>query len=106
MPKISFIEHNGTVHTVDAQVGQSLMQAAIDNLIPGILGDCGGYANCATCHCYVATPWDEQLLGPDATEEGMLACAIDPKPNSRLSCQIIMTEELGGLTVELPASQL
>lgn len=105
MPNITFIEHNGAQHAVDAKSGQTLMQAAMDNLVPGILADCGGYCNCATCHCFVDPAWVAALPSPDQPEQDMLACAIDPQSNSRLSCQIVLTDAMDGLVVRLPASQ-
>lgn len=105
MPKVTFIEHNGAQHTVDAKSGQTLMQAAMENLVPGILADCGGYCNCATCHCFVDQAWIAALPSPGQPEQDMLACAIDPQDNSRLSCQIVLTDAMDGLVVRLPASQ-
>jgi len=106
MPNIIFIEHDGTVHNVDALEGQSVMRAAIENSVPGILADCGGYANCATCHCYVVEPWLGKLPKVEPGEEAMLSCAIEPRENSRLSCQVVITSDMDGLTVQLPASQI
>ncbi len=105
MPKILFIEANGREHAVEAQAGQSLMQAAIDNMVPGILADCGGYGNCATCHCFIDPAWAGTLPVPEPLEQDMLACAIDPQDNSRLSCQVRLTDALDGMVVRLPVSQ-
>jgi 2Fe-2S ferredoxin len=105
MPRITFIEHDNTEHTVEAQAGQSLMQAAIDNSVPGILADCGGYCNCATCHCYVDDVWAAKIAPAQQAELDMLGGAIDAQSNSRLGCQIELTSELDGLVVRLPVSQ-
>lgn len=105
MPKILFIEASGQEHTVDAKSGQSLMQAAVDNMVPGILADCGGYGNCATCHCYIDPAWTAALPTPEPLEKDMLDCAIDPQDNSRLSCQVLLTDALDGMMVRLPRSQ-
>ncbi len=105
MPRITFIEANGKEHVVEAKAGQSVMQAAMDNLVPGILAECGGYANCATCHVYVAEPWLPKLPTADGTEQAMLDCAYHLQPNSRLSCQLKVTPALDGLVVRLPVSQ-
>jgi len=103
---ITFIEENGTEHHIDAPSGTSVMQAAVDNMVPGILADCGGACACATCHCYIEGEWYEKAGEPDGVEKPMLEFAIDPKETSRLSCQITVSEELEGLVIHLPASQL
>lgn len=96
----------GTERTVQAQPGQSLMQAAIAANAPGIEGDCGGLLTCATCHVYVREPWLQQLPPMVADEDNMLDfAAAERRANSRLSCQIALTPELNGLVVDLPASQ-
>ncbi|MBL6752300.1 MAG: (2Fe-2S)-binding protein [Nevskia sp.] len=105
MPKIIFIEHNGARHEVEAQTGQSVMQAAVGNLVPGIVGDCGGCCTCATCHGYVDDAWREAVGEPGEDERMMLEGALNVQPNSRLTCQIAVSEALDGLTVRLPASQ-
>jgi len=106
MPAIKFIESNGTEHTVQAQVGQSVMQAAVDNRMPGILGDCGGSCSCATCHAYVEEEWIPHMPAPESYEQEMLTCALDVRPESRLTCQIHVTPELDGLVIRLPETQL
>ncbi|MET0402145.1 MAG: 2Fe-2S iron-sulfur cluster-binding protein [Cystobacter sp.] len=105
MAKVTFIEAAGTAHEVEAQDGQSVMQTALNNLVPGIIGECGGFASCATCHGYVDEAWLPKLPPPDAAEEGMIACAFHVKPNSRLTCQLKVTPALDGLVVRLPVSQ-
>ena len=105
MPKVTFVEHNGTEHAVDAQAGQSLMNAAIDNLVPGIDADCGGECSCATCHVMVNEEWMAKVGQPGETEESMLDLNPERVSNSRLSCQIPITDELDGLVVQLPEFQ-
>jgi 2Fe-2S ferredoxin len=105
MPKILFIEHNGTEHLIDAEVGKSVMQTAVDNMVPGIVGDCGGSCSCATCHGYVDLNWVDKVPARSEIEEMTLEGALDVKPNSRLTCQITVNEALDGLTLRLPASQ-
>ncbi len=105
MPKIKFIEANGTEHVVEAKEGQSLMQAAVSNLVPGIVAECGGFANCATCHAYIDEAWLSKLPPPEQNEKDMIDCAFHIQPNSRLSCQIDVTPALDGLVVRLPISQ-
>lgn len=91
---------------LQAPAGQSLMQAAMKAGVDGIAADCGGLLTCATCHVYVSEPWASQLPPADADETGMLEFVAAPRqPGSRLSCQILMTEALDGLTVQLPARQ-
>jgi len=105
MPIITFIEFNGTEHVVDAEAGRSLMQAAVDNGVPGIVADCGGCCSCGTCHCYVENAQAHAIPAAEHAEQSMLEGLLEPGPNSRLACQITVTAEMGGLTVRLPASQ-
>lgn len=105
MPTITYIEHDGTRYRVELDPGTTVMQGAIDHGVNGIVADCGGACACATCHCYVDPAWLEQLAEPGAIEMQMLECAVDPQDNSRLSCQIDVTDALDGLVVRLPASQ-
>jgi 2Fe-2S ferredoxin len=105
MPKITYIEHDGTVHDVDAAVGTTVMNAALDNLVPGIDADCGGECSCATCHVMVAEDWMPKVGQPNEAEESMLDLNPERQPNSRLSCQIPVTDELDGLVVQLPEFQ-
>jgi len=105
MPKITYIEHNGTEHVVDAEIGQTVMEAAIKNNIPGIEAECGGACACATCHVYVEEAWRKTSGEPDEMEEDMLDFAFDVRDSSRLSCQIKVTEELDGLVVRVPEKQ-
>ena len=105
MPKITYIEHNGKKHTVDVANGLSIMEGAIQNNIPGIDADCGGAMACATCHVYVKEEWFNNLPQKEQGEEDMLDMAFEPKKNSRLSCQILVSKELDGIVVDLPEKQ-
>ena len=105
MAKIKYIEFNGEEHTIDVQNGLTVMEGAIKNKVPGIDADCGGACACATCHVYVSQDWIEKLNPKEDTEEDMLDFAFDVKENSRLSCQISVTDELDGLIVNLPEKQ-
>jgi 2Fe-2S ferredoxin len=105
MPKITYIEHNGKSHTIDVKSGQSVMEGAVKHNIPGIDADCGGACACATCHVYVDEAWVEKTGKPSAMEESMLDFAQEQQPNSRLSCQIIVKDNLDGLIVRMPESQ-
>ena len=105
MAKITYIEHNGTNHTVDVQNGLTVMEGAVQNDIPGIDADCGGGMACATCHVYVQDDWYNKLSAKEDGEEDMLDMAFEPKKNSRLSCQLIVSDELDGLVVNIPTRQ-
>ena len=105
MPKITFIEHDGAVHTVDAELDHSVMETALRNGISSIVAECGGGCTCATCHVYVDEAWLDKVGPPNASEEEELDAAFEVKPNSRLSCQIKVTAELDGLIVRTPSYQ-
>lgn len=105
MPTITFRAHDGGVFTVESADGASVMQAAIDNGVPGVLGDCGGGCSCATCHVFVPEEWISRVGGPNASERALLGGREDLAPNSRLGCQITLVPALDGLTVLLPESQ-
>ena len=105
MPLITFIAHDGTTTEVNAEAGTSVMQAAMDNGVDGIIAECGGACSCATCHCYVDPAWESKVGEAKDIEQDMLECVLHPESNSRLSCQITITEELDGLIVRLPPSQ-
>ncbi|MCG8491311.1 MAG: 2Fe-2S iron-sulfur cluster-binding protein [Sneathiellales bacterium] len=106
MPKITFIEPSGNSHIVDVSNGQTLMEVARDNNVPGIDADCGGACACSTCHVYVDTEWVEKLPGKDAMEEDMLDFAWQSDAErSRLTCQIVVCDEIDGLVVHLPERQ-
>jgi len=105
MPKITYIEHNGKSHTIDVANGLSVMEGAVQNNIPGIDADCGGSMACATCHVYVDENWYEKLPKKEEGEEDMLDVAYEPNRFSRLSCQIMVSNDLDGLIVRLPSKQ-
>lgn len=105
MVKVEFITHTGESIEVEAEVGRSLMEAAVRNGVTGIQADCGGACSCATCHCYVDENWFEQIGAAEGDEEAMLEFAYEVKDTSRLSCQIKMTEQLNGVKIYLPAQQ-
>jgi ferredoxin, 2Fe-2S len=105
MPKITYIEHSGKEHVVDAPVGQTVMEAAVKHAVPGIDADCGGACACATCHVYVDPEWLSKTGEQNSMEQSMLDFANDVEDNSRLSCQIKVSEALDGLVVRLPKSQ-
>jgi 2Fe-2S ferredoxin len=105
MPRITYIEHNGTTHAVDVPEGHSVMQGALDNNIPGIDADCGGECACATCHVFVDAAWLAQCGTPAEQEASMLSFAATAAPNSRLACQISVTPALDGLVVRMPEAQ-
>ncbi|MEO1065754.1 MAG: 2Fe-2S iron-sulfur cluster-binding protein [Pseudomonadota bacterium] len=105
MAKITFITHDGTKHEVEAEGGSTVMEAAIKNNVPGIEAECGGACACATCHVYVDEGWSEKTGTVEAMEEDMLDFAFDVRPNSRLSCQIRVSDELDGLVVNVPEQQ-
>ena len=105
MPKIIFNTHDNKTHTIDVQNGLTVMEGAVQNDIPGIDADCGGGMACATCHVYVDEDWIDKLPQKDDGEEDMLDMAFEPKKNSRLSCQIIVSDELDGLVVNIPSKQ-
>ena len=105
MAKIKYIEHDGTEHDVDVKTGLSVMEGAVKNNIPGIDADCGGACACATCHVYVDDAWRGKTGEKSAMEESMLDFAENVEDNSRLSCQIKVTDALDGLKVTMPESQ-
>ena len=104
MPRVKFIEDDGTSSEVDVAPGTSIMRAAVDNGIRGIVGECGGSCVCATCHCYVDVRWFSRLGEPNETEHGLLECVGDPRPNSRLGCQVAISDDFDGIVVTLPPS--
>jgi 2Fe-2S ferredoxin len=106
MPTVVFIDHEGARRQVEAPAGRSLMQVALDNSVPGILGDCGGACSCATCHGYVDEAFLDKLPPRGETETFMLEGVPDLRANSRLCCQIKMQPQLDGITVRLPEEQV
>ncbi|TNE40624.1 MAG: 2Fe-2S iron-sulfur cluster binding domain-containing protein [Alphaproteobacteria bacterium] len=105
MATVTFIEGNGTEHTVTVDNGLSLMEAAVNNMVPGIDADCGGACACATCHVYVEPAWETKAGDKSDMEETMLDFAEGTQGNSRLACQIKISDELDGLVVRLPEAQ-
>ena len=105
MTKIIYNTHDNKTHTIDVQNGLTVMEGAVQNDIPGIDADCGGGMACATCHVYVDEDWVQKLPQKDDGEEDMLDMAFEPKKNSRLSCQIIVSDELDGLIINIPSKQ-
>ena len=106
MPKITYNTHDNQTHTIDVQKGLSVMEGAVQNDIPGIDADCGGGMACATCHVYVNEEWFDKLPIKEDGEEDMLDMAYEPNKFSRLSCQVIVSDELDGLTVNIPEKQV
>ena len=105
MAKITYHTHDNKTHTLDVQNGLTVMEGAVQNDIPGIDVDCGGGMACATCHVYVEEKWLNKLSKAEDGEIDMIDMAFEPKKNSRLSCQIIVSEELDGLEVTTPEKQ-
>ena len=121
MPKLTVVAFDGTRFEIDAESGSTVMENAVKNGVPGIEAECGGACACATCHVYVDEAWTEKVGKPEVMEEDMLDFAFEPKPvpmeedmldfayepqpNSRLSCQIKMTDEFDGLVVHVPEQQ-
>ena len=105
MAKITFVDHHGESRTIDVENGATVMEAAIRNAVPGIEAECGGACACATCHVYVEETWRARTGEPSPMEEDMLDFGYDVRPNSRLSCQIKIVAEFGGLIVRTPERQ-
>lgn len=105
MPIINYIDASGKKYSVEAEAGQTLMEVAIKHLVPGIVAECTGACSCATCHVYVDDEWREKAGKASGMEEDMLDFAVDVRDNSRLSCQIKITDEMDGMTVHVPERQ-
>lgn len=106
MAKVTFIEHDGLEQVVEIPAGWTLMQGAVQHGVAGIEGECGGSCACATCHCYVDEAYLDALPPLGETEDQMLDCAAsERRSNSRLSCQIKMSDGLDGIVVRLPETQ-
>ena len=105
MAKITYITSDAKVHEIEVQNGLTVMEGAVQNDIPGIDADCGGGMACATCHDYVQEDWYDKLPSKEDGEEDMLDMAFEPKKNSRLSCQLTVSENLDGLVVNIPSKQ-
>jgi len=106
MARITYILHDGTERVVEAESGMTVMEAAVKNSVPGIAAECGGACACATCHVYVDEAWREATGSPEQMEEDMLDFAFDVRGESRLSCQIKVTDALDGLVVRIPEKQI
>ena len=105
MPKITYKDKSGNSKTLEVEKGLTVMEGAVQNNIPGIDADCGGGMACATCHVYVEDSWFNKIPKAEDAENDMIDMAYNPKKNSRLSCQIIVSDELDGLTVNIPSKQ-
>ena len=105
MAKITYITNDNKNHTIDVDNGLTVMEGAVQNDIPGIDADCGGGMACATCHVYVKEEWLDKLPKKEDGEEDMLDMAYEPNKFSRLSCQLLVSDELDGLTVSIPLQQ-
>jgi ferredoxin, 2Fe-2S len=105
MPRIIYIDIAGQTSTVDARIGATVMESAVQANVPGIVAECGGACSCATCHVYVDERWTSRLTPASKAESAMLDFATDSRANSRLSCQIVVNEALDGLTVHTPREQ-
>lgn len=105
MPRIVFVDAEGKTTEVVAEIGQSVMSAAVQNGIDAIAAECGGSCACGTCHCYIDAAWSEKLPAPDYQEQDMIECVVNPDERSRLSCQIAVSDALDGMVVHLPAGQ-
>jgi ferredoxin, 2Fe-2S len=106
MPNITFIDHKGVEFAIEATSGKTIMQAALDNCIDGIVAECGGTCSCGTCHCYIDEQWLDKMPQTTNMETETLECSIGVQPNSRLSCQVTLNDNMNGLVVRLPEFQL
>ncbi|MFO1265473.1 MAG: 2Fe-2S iron-sulfur cluster-binding protein [Rubrivivax sp.] len=105
MPRITFIEHGGAAHVVTARAGDSLMRAAIQHGVPGIMADCAGQMTCGTCHGYIDERWPRAANGRGADETALIEAAGQLRTSSRLTCQVRVEAWMDGMVVQLPASQ-
>ncbi|MCH5520376.1 2Fe-2S iron-sulfur cluster-binding protein [Pseudomonas syringae] len=105
MVKVTFVQPDGSSVEVDAKVGGTVMEAAVNNMVKGIDADCGGACACATCHVYVSDDWKEKLQLAEVMESDMLEYAFEPNASSRLSCQLRITPEMDGLVIRVPTQQ-
>ena len=106
MPHITFVSADGQSQTLQVEPGQSVMHAAVENDIRGILADCGGSCSCATCHCYLDEAWASRFPAASVEEAELVSFAFDPLPTSRLSCQLQLGTEHDGLVIRLPKRQI
>jgi 2Fe-2S ferredoxin len=107
MPKVTYVASDGSSQDIEVPLGENVMRGALYNGVEGIVGECGGGLSCATCHCYVDDAWTAKVGGPSsqAEEELLESAAAEVRPSSRLSCQIVMSAELDGLTIHMPERQ-
>jgi 2Fe-2S ferredoxin len=107
MPAVTYVGFDGARTTIEVPVGENVMRAALNHDLPGIIGECGGGLACATCHCYVDAAWTARTGGPSSQDEADMleSTAAEVRPESRLSCQIELTDALDGLVVHLPEKQ-
>lgn len=105
MPEVTYVQPDGSRITCTVATGESVLDGALDNGVPGILGQCGGGCTCATCHCYVAEAYLSRLPPPDGDERDILEYVWEPRPNSRLACQIRLEHGLTRIEVTVPAEQ-
>ncbi|MBT4888812.1 MAG: 2Fe-2S iron-sulfur cluster binding domain-containing protein [Rhodospirillales bacterium] len=105
MAIVTYILHDGRSKDIEVKTGESVKDGAVNNLVPGILAECGGALACATCHVYVDEQWFDKLEPAGEVEMDMLDFAEDVRKNSRLSCQIDITEEMNGLVIHVPEEQ-
>ncbi len=105
MPKITFIDQKGLSKIIEIENGLTVMEGAVQNNVPGIDADCGGGMACATCHVYVEDSWFNKIEKAEDAEQDMIDMAYKPQKNSRLSCQIVVSDEIDGLTVTTPEKQ-
>jgi len=106
MIKLTFVQADGSRIEAEAPLGTSLMQAAVNAGVDAIAAECGGACACGTCHCVLPAEWFERVAAPEADEIDMLEFVIDPQPTSRLSCQVVVTEEMQGIEVNVPDTQV
>ncbi|WP_107766991.1 2Fe-2S iron-sulfur cluster-binding protein [Nocardioides terrigena] len=106
MPTVTFVEHDGTPHTIDFVEGQSMMEAATNNAVPGIEGDCGGEAACGTCHIIITDDWISTTGTRSDRESQMIEMSPECQANSRLACQLVASKAMDGLKVRLPEFQM
>ncbi|SMP33556.1 2Fe-2S iron-sulfur cluster-binding protein [Shimia sagamensis] len=106
MVKLKFVQSNGTEIETDAALGMSVMQAAVNAGVNEIAAECGGACACGTCHCVLPQEWFDRVAAPQDDEIDMLEFVIEPQPTSRLSCQIVVSEDLQGMEINVPDSQV
>lgn len=102
LPRVIFIQPDGTRECFEARVGATVMDCAVDNGVAGIAAQCGGGCTCSTCHCFVTEPWFARVGEPEGDERDILEYVPERRPNSRLSCQIVLTDALDGIEIEVP----